>query len=135
MLKHESRIGKLNVPTENVYRLISDFSRLKDITPPDEKMKIVHADQDKCRFSINKAGEFGMIILERKENDTVKIINDDSVPFKFTLWIQLKEVEASDTRIKVTLHADLNPMLRMVAKKPLTQFVDGLVDKLENMFN
>jgi hypothetical protein len=34
----------------------------------------------------------------------------------------------------VTLHADLNPMLKMVAKKPLTQFVDALVDKLEQSF-
>jgi carbon monoxide dehydrogenase subunit G len=75
-----------------------------------------------------------MRIIERKENELVKISSDETVPFTFFLWIQLKEVDENDTRVKVTLHADLNPMLKMVAKKPLTQFVDALVDKLEQSF-
>ncbi len=134
MLKHESRIGKLNAPAATIYQTISDFSRLEHITPPDNKMKVVNADADSCRFSLGKSGEFGMRIIERTENETVKISNDDSVPFTFYLWIQLKEMSDNDTRIRVTLHADLNPMLKMVAKKPLTQFVDSLVDKLEQTF-
>lgn len=134
MLKHESRIGKLNAPAANVYHTISDLSRLEHITPPDDKMKVVHADADSCKFAMGSNGEFGMRIIERKENDTVKITSDESVPFTFYLWIQLKEVAEADTRVRVTLHADLNPMLKMVAKKPLTQFVDQLVDKLEASF-
>lgn len=134
MLEHVSRIGKLNTPAANVYHTVSDFSRLENITPPDKNMEVVHADADSCRFSMGKTGEFGMQIIDRKENDTVKISSDETVPFTFYLWIQLKEVAENDTRVRVTLHADLNPMLKMVAKKPLTQFVDSLVDKLEETF-
>ena len=47
------------------------------------------------------------------------------------MWIQLKEVGELDTRVKITLKAELNPMLNMVAKKPLTTFIETLVDKLE----
>lgn len=134
MLKHESRVGKLNAPAATIYYTISDFSRLENITPPDGKIEVVMADSDSCRFSLGKNGEFGMRIIERKENDTVKIANDETVPFTFYLWIQLKEVAEGDTRVRVTLHAELNPMLKMVAKKPLTQFVDSLVDKLEEAY-
>lgn len=134
MVKHESRIGKLNASVATVYATIADFSQLNGITPPDDKMKVVHADADSCRFAMGGAGEFGMKIIERKENDTVKIANDETVPFTFYLWIQLKTVAENDTRVKVTLHAELNAMLKMVAKKPLTQFVDKLVDKLEEKY-
>ncbi|MFO7862769.1 MAG: SRPBCC family protein [Salinivirgaceae bacterium] len=134
MLKHESRVGKLNAGAAAVYQTIADFSRFESIAPPDDKMKVVKADADSCRFALGKTGEFGMRIIERKENELVKISSDETVPFTFFLWIQLKEVDENDTRVKVTLHADLNPMLKMVAKKPLTQFVDALVDKLEQSF-
>lgn len=134
MIKHESRIGKLHAPAGSIYSTISDFSKLEHITPPNDKMEVVQADTDSCRFSMGKTGEFGMRIIERKENDTVKITSDETVPFTFYLWIQLKEIAEGDTRVRVTLHADLNPMLKMVAKKPLTQFVDSLVDKLEETY-
>lgn len=134
MLKHESRIAKLNAPTAKVYQILSDFSRFEQIAPPDDKMKVVKADADSCRFALGNNGEFGMRIIERRENELVKISSDETVPFTFYLWFQLKEVAESDTRLRVTLHADLNPMLRMVAKKPLTQFVDSLVDKMEETF-
>lgn len=134
MLKHESRVGKLNAPASRVYQKLADFSRFEEVVPPDDKMKVVKADEDSCRFALGTNGEFGMKIIERKENELVKISSDETVPFTFYLWFQLKEVGETDTRLKVTLHADLNPMLKMVAKKPLMQFVDSLVDKMEQTF-
>ncbi|MBI9068568.1 MAG: SRPBCC family protein [Salinivirgaceae bacterium] len=126
----ESRVGKIQANQEKVYALISDFSNLGNYVPHD-KVNDFTSDTDSCSFTVDTIGKFGMKIIEREPTKTVKIANDDSVPFKFNLWIQLKEVAENDTRVKVTLKADLNPMLKMVAKKPLTQFVDTLLDKLE----
>lgn len=134
MLKHESRIARLNASVAKVYQALSDFSRFEHIAPPDDKMKVVKSDVDSCRFALGNSGEFGMRIIERRENELVKISSDETVPFTFYLWFQLKEADDATTHLRVTLHADLNPMLRMVAKKPLTQFVDSLVDKMEETF-
>ena len=131
-MKIESRIGKIQANQERVYELISDFSNLGNYVPHDQ-VNDFKSDTDSCSFSIDKMGQFGMKIIEREPTKTVKIANDESVPFKFNLWIQLKEVDSDDTRVKVTLKAELNPMLKMVAKKPLTQFVDKLVDRLEQI--
>jgi carbon monoxide dehydrogenase subunit G len=49
------------------------------------------------------------------------------------MWIQLKETGESQTAIKVTLDADMNPMVAMVAKNPLTNFVETLVTRLEQI--
>jgi hypothetical protein len=40
-----------------------------------------------------------------------------------------------DTRIKLTIQADINPMVQMMAKKPLQNFLDLLVDQLEKYFD
>ena len=83
---------------------------------------------------VEGGGEFGMRIQERKENEMVKISNEEYAPFDFQLWIQLKEVEAYDTRLRITLQANMNPLMKMVAQKPLTNFVESMVDKLEQRF-
>ena len=127
-----SRIGKIQTNQEKVYSLVSDFTNLGNFVPND-KVEDFISDIDSCSFKIEKIGKFGMRIIEREPSKLVKIANDENVPFQFKMWIQLKKVSDLDTRVKVTLKADLNPMLKMVAKKPLTTFVDTLVDRLEQI--
>ncbi len=128
----ESRVGQIKASEERVYELISDLNNLKDFVPP-ENVKEFVADTDSCSFSVDKMGTFAMKVVEREPNKLVKIGNGEGMPFKFNLWVQLKSVNETDTRVKVTLKADLNPMLKMMAKKPLTQFVATLVDRMETI--
>ena len=134
-LKIVSRVAKLHTASAPIYRMVSDFSFMESITPPDDKVKIISCDTDSCRISVQGGGEFGMKILERKENELVKIGNEEGAPFTFSLWIQLKEADAYDTRLRITLHASMNSIMKMVAQKPLTSFVESLVDKLEQRFS
>lgn len=128
----ESRVGKIQASEQRVYELISDLNNLQNFVPP-ENVKDFKADYDNCSFSVDKMGAFSMTVVEREPNKLVKIGSGQGMPFKFNLWVQLKSVEELDTRVKVTLKADLNPMLKMMAKKPLTQFVSTLVDRLETI--
>jgi len=50
------------------------------------------------------------------------------VPFNFFLWIQLKEAGENDTRMKLTIKADMNPMVKMMASKPVKKFLETLAD-------
>lgn len=131
-MKIESRIGKIQAKDERVYQLVSDFNNLKNFALPDT-VKDFTADSDSCSFNVEKMGNFSMKIIEREPFKLVKIENGAGMPFSFNLWIQLKSVSDIDTRVKVTLKAELNAMLKMMAKKPLTQFVDSLVDRLESI--
>lgn len=130
--KFESRVGKILANQERVYQLIADFSNLQGMIPAD-KVKDFTSDTDSCSFTVDKLGKFGMHIIEREPNKQIKVASDPTVPFKFNLWIQLKEVDESDTRVKVTLKANLNPIMKMAAKKPLTEFVEMLVSRLETI--
>ena len=128
----ECRIGKINSSEEKIFNLLSKFNNFNNFIPQ-EKVKNYVATEDTCSFTIDNIGDFGMRIIERQPFSLVKITNDEKVPFNFNFWIQLKKVAENDTRVKLTIKAELNAMLKMVAKKPLTNFVNTLVDKLEEM--
>jgi len=132
-LKIESKIGKLNRGSEEVYQFLSDFNNFTAIIPTD-KVQNWQASTDKCSFSVENAGEIGLEIIEREPFNLVKIKADDKVPYKFFFWIQLKEIEQKDTRIKLTIKAKLNPIVKSAAKGPLQTFVDTLVDQLTKKF-
>lgn len=128
----ESRVGQVMASQDFVYKLLSDFNNLEKYIPADQ-VSDFKSDADSCSFNIQNVGKFGMRIIERNPSQLIKISNDQSVPFAFNLWIQLNEIRETDTRVKITLRADLNPVFKMVAQKPLTGFVEALVSKIETI--
>ena len=132
-LKIESKIGNLNCSSEEVYSFLSDFNNLTSLIPAD-KVKDWKATTERCTFSIENAGEMGLEIIEKEPTKLIKITGIESVPYKFFLWIQLKEIADSETKIKLTIKAKLNPIVKSAANKPLQTFVDSLVDQLGVLF-
>ena len=130
--KIESRVGKINSSSEKVYNFISNFNNFKNLVPPD-KVKNWQSTEDHCHFTVDMIGETGLRIIEKEPYTLVKITGEEGGKFDFFFWIQLKEEATNDTRIKLTIKADLNPMVKMMASKPLQKFVDTLIDQLEKM--
>jgi len=134
-LKIVSRTGKLYTSSFPIYRMISDFSFMQKVEIPDDRIKIVASDYDTCTLEIQGGGKFILRIIEREPNSMVKIAVDANSPFEFTMWIQLKELQAYDTRLRITLHATLNPFLKLVLQKHFENFVETMVDRLEKFFS
>jgi carbon monoxide dehydrogenase subunit G len=130
--KVESKIGKIANSSDKVYNFLSDFRNFSRMIPPD-KVKNWQADENSCRFTVDMIGEIGLKVIEKQPNSLIKITGAEGSKFNFNFWIQLKESSPSDSRIKLTIKADLNPMMTMMAKKPLQNFVDTLVDQLEKI--
>ncbi|MCK9207579.1 MAG: hypothetical protein M0P66_10750 [Salinivirgaceae bacterium] len=128
----ESRVGQVMASQKYVFQLLSDFNNIAKFIPNEQVSDFV-SDADSCSFTINNIGKFGMRIIEREPSKLLKIVNDYHVPFSFNMWIQLKDVDTKDTRVKITLRAELNPLLKVVAQKPLTSFVEALVTKMETI--
>ncbi len=129
MTKFESKIGKINSDDQPVYNFLTDFKNFANLIPRD-KVKNFDATENTCSFSIEGIGSTGMRIIEKEPNKLIKITSQEESRFNFFFWIQLKKVAENDTRVKLTLKTELNPMLKMVASKPLQNFLNTLVDRL-----
>jgi carbon monoxide dehydrogenase subunit G len=109
--------------------VLSNFDNFDHLLPED-KISNWQSFGDSCRFEVVGLGQFGLKIVNKDADKMVKYTADGSVPFNFFLWVQLKEIDSSTTKIKVTLDADLNPMLKMVASGPLKKFVGLLAEAI-----
>ncbi|MBS2096880.1 SRPBCC family protein [Carboxylicivirga linearis] len=131
MTKFESKVKKSAYPAETIYNFLGDFDHFGDLIPKD-KISNWKSEGDSCRFTIDPVGEVGLRIIEKEENKTIKFTAEGKTPFNFFLWIQLKEVAEDDTRVKLTIKADMNPMIKMVASKPINKFLEVLSDAIAN---
>lgn len=130
MSSYESRIGKINSGSREIFSFITDMRNLSRFLPSDV-IENWEASADECSFEVSPVGKSKVSIVRKDRYETVKYTGYGLNNTEFFLWIQLKEREEKDTRVKITIKADLNPGLKMIASKPIKQFLDKLVSGME----
>lgn len=134
MTEFESKIVSVRRTPEDIFRVLSDFRLFTPFIPQD-KLEGWEADEESCRFTVKGIGQTGLKIIEKEPFKTVKITGDGKLPFEFFLWVQLVEAAPYDTRMKLTLKADLNVMLKMMLQKQLAEGIDAMAEQLAKAFN
>ena len=123
----ESSVKAVSFAPEVIYNLLSDFNNFSDIVQ-NQKVKDWASTADTCRFTVDSVGEVGLRIIEREPFATIKYTADGKTPFNFYLWVQIKEVAENDSRIKLTIKAEMNPMMKIMASQPIQKFLDTLAE-------
>lgn len=127
MTEFVSEIKMIPHNDDRIFGMLSDLSnlaRVKDRIPQD-KIKEFEFDSDSCSFAVDPVGKINFQIVDREPNKTIKFQTTNS-PVPLFLWIQLKQVAEMDTRMKITVRADLNPFLKPMVSKPLQEAVDKI---------
>lgn len=124
--KYESAVQSIPASAAEVYRVLGNLeslNRVKDLIPKD-KIQELEIQADYLRIKVDGLGQKIIIrIVDRIENDTIKFGLDNS-PIAANFWIQLKEVSATDTRVKLTLKADIPFMFKMMLEKKIQTGLD-----------
>lgn len=142
--KYISEVKVISAPQEAVYKLLSNLKNLEQLFDPkkmeeikkqypdvpDIKLDNFQATEDECSFSVSPVGTVGVHIVEREPSKMIKLAGSKSVPFQFGCWIQLVVVDETSCKVKITLHAELNPMIKMLVNKHLKKGVDQIAEAL-----
>ena len=142
--KYISEIKTINFPVEKVYDRLSDlrnieklinpekFREIKDQIPdaPDIKIDNFQATEDECSFSISPLGKVGLSIADRETNKVVKLTGSEGLPFDINCWLQFLPVSEESCKVRLTIHAELNPMIKMMVNKYLKDGVNRIADAL-----
>lgn len=91
------------------------------------------ATEDRCSFKINPVGNVGIEIVEREPFKSIKFQGEKSVPFPATFWVQLVAIDESNCKMRLTLQAELNPMIKMMVGSYLEKGIGKLADMLSTM--
>ena len=94
------------------------------------KMEDFEATEDRCSFTISPVGNVGIEIVEREPFKTIKFQGEKSVPFPVTFWVQLAATDENSCKMKLTLHAELNMMIKMMVGGYLEKGIESLAEML-----
>ncbi len=130
--KYESKICSAHASAEQVYRVLGNLENLERVRHliPADKVQELEITADSVRMKVDGLGQkFTISIVDRIENDTLKF-GVENIPVAVHFWVQLKEVAPADTRIRLTIKADLPMMFKMMLDKKLQTGLDQAAEML-----
>ncbi len=142
--KYVSDIKLINHNQQVVFNYLSDFENLSSylnsgliekITEKVPQIKITdfQSDKDSCKFNVTGLGVAEIKIVKREPFKSIKIESSGGLPLSFTFWIQLIPVDQFQTKMRLTLHAEMSMMIKMVAGSKLEEGINQLADTLSKL--
>ncbi len=142
--KYISDVKEINHNEQVVYNYLSNFENLSTylnsglidtITEKIPQIKITDfsSDKDSCKFNITGLGVAEIKIVNREPFKTIKVESSGQLPLSFTFWIQLLPVDNFTTKMRLTLHAEMSMMIKMMADSKLEEGINKLADTLSNL--
>ena len=111
---------------QEFFDFASDMRNIPPILP--EQAINVHADVDTIGFTVQGMGSITLRVSQRIPNNLVQLVPMGKTPFQFTMSIKIAGL-GNNCRVMYEIDADLNPLLAMMAKRPLQNLVDMMADR------
>jgi hypothetical protein len=139
--KYVSDVRTIPHSQQSVYNFLSDFKNLTpffneytlaQISQQFQKANInsVDCDHDTIVFNISQIGEAGLQVIDRESPKMIKITGTRNIPFEMYLWIQVLPVSPYQCKFRLTLHAHLNVMLKMMGGKKFQEGINKLAEAM-----
>ena len=122
-MKLESSTASVERPIEEVFGKLTQANTYELLMPEEANFQI----KDKKHFSF-KLGGMPVIPLKlaRQTPNTQIVMAADGGSVPFELHANLEEFNG-ETKIQLVFEGNINPMMQMMVKKPLTQFLEALI--------
>lgn len=139
--KYVSDVKTIRNNQDVIYNYLSNFENLSKYINegllekmteqiPQIKISNFESDVDSCRFQIAGMGLAEIRIIDREPSKTIKVSSSGSLPISIVFWIQLKAVDAYETKLRLTLDADMSMMIKMMVNKKLEEGINRMADML-----
>jgi carbon monoxide dehydrogenase subunit G len=126
----ESRTGKLTCTVEEVFNFVTDIRNFERFIP-EGKINNWQAVKNSCSFSVSMLGTVSVNLSEEEKYRKVVFSGTAFKNNDFVLKLAIFKNVNDTAEVKVSLSADTNPMLKMMAAKPISQFLEKLISEME----
>lgn len=134
MTEYISEIKKIPYPDDMVFGILSDLSKLERVKEklPTDKISDFTCDENSCSFSVAPVGRVSFVVDDREPHKTIKF-KSQGLPFLVEAWIQLVSKSHDDTRMKITVRADLNSFMKQLVNKPIKEGVNKISEVIASL--
>ena len=120
---------KIKKSAEYFFNKIGNLNNLKDVMP--SEIKEFTSTEKTCAFKMNGMPELKLKIAEKIKFSKLSLTAVEShIPFSLNCFI-IDKGEQCQARLEV--NAELNMMMKMMVEKPLTQFLNVLANKMQEI--
>lgn len=128
-----SNTKQITASAETIFAFLSDFNNLEQLMPS----KVVNwsSTATTCAFTIDGMAHLNMAFGKNVENEKIEMISKGKNPFDYDLSTNIVKVDDTKCEVHIIFNADMNAMIAMMAKKPLQNFVDILVERLQEKYS
>jgi hypothetical protein len=126
----ESRTGNLSCSSEEAFNFVTDIRNFERFARQGG-INDWQADRESCSFKVSMIGTVSVRLAEKEMFSKVVFRGDALKKNDFTLTLNISGNGNDPAKVKVLLSADLNPMLKMIATKPIIQFLEMTIKEME----
>lgn len=130
MTVFESKVN-INKPLSEVYNFLADLNNHQKLMP--ENVYNWSSTTDEARFTIQNMAKLALKVSDRIENNSILIVPAEEVPFPVELKWAVTDNGDAITQATLTISADLNMMMKMLASGPLQKLTDHQTDSLKSI--
>ena len=117
---------------KSVFNYLVDFKNFNKILPED-KVENFEFDSEGCSFTIKGITALKIKIIEKVPFQKIVYRSEGLAKFDFVLTANLIGETDSIGNCSIDLSGDMNPFIKTMAEKPLTQLVNTMALKLSEL--
>ncbi len=111
---------------QEFFGIVSDMRNIPALLP--EQAVNVSADEDNLAFTVQGTGSIALRVSQRINYSLVQLVPVGKTPFQFVLSIKIAGL-GNSCRVMYEVDADMNPLMAMMAKRPLQNLLDMMAER------
>lgn len=119
---------------QEVFNYLCDLNNFKELLPQD-KISNWESKEDYCSFKVQNTATIDIQFKEAEEFGLIHLVSGARSPFPFTLDIHLNAEGDSFTQGYQLFDGKVNPFLKLMVEKPLTNLFNYIADRLVVVLN
>ena len=122
-----------NRSEKDLFEYIGDMNNMPPILP--EQVVDIKADYDNLSFTIQGMGSIALQVTKREPDKFIQLSPVGKIPFQFVLNVHIRNGEQRTDNGELCseccfeIDADLNPLMQMMASRPLQNLVNMMAGR------
>lgn len=129
-MKLEGYTSTVNKSQEETFNFLQETSNFEKLMPED----LTFFEARETGFAFQLKGMPVKIVLKKKNaTEFSEVLYESAGSISFELKADLEKVEEEKTKVEFIFEGQLNPMIRMMAEKPLKKLLEVFSNNMEKI--
>ena len=132
MFTFETDHVKVKASQEELFTFLSDLNNYRQLMP--DSISNWQSTSENCTFKVSGMANIGLAFKNKTPNSRLDLTSYGEVMFPYEMTISLQPVSDTETEAKLAFSGDVNTFMRMMIEKPLQNFFNYLVHRVQKHF-